>query len=88
MDTQVITSPSGKAMKELLIQHKEALNFLHPGDIIEGRVLAKSSKRLFLDLDYFKPGIVYKSEMFEDPDEVRQMKIGDTISGMVVEPEN
>lgn len=79
---------SNKAMKEALSLNKEALNFLYPGDIVEGTVLAKSGKRIFLDIHYFRPGIVYKSEMYDDADEMKRIKIGMPLSGMVLNPEN
>lgn len=65
-----------------------AFSFLKIGDLVEGTVIAKRGTRVFVDLGVAGTGIVYGREYYAASDIVRHMKIGDTMSAKVVEPDN
>jgi small subunit ribosomal protein S1 len=70
-------------MKKIL----EKENLLKPskvGEIIEGKVIAKESGRLFLDLGPIGTGIIYGREFYQAKDKIKNLKIGDTLFAKIV----
>ncbi len=62
-------------------------NLLKPpkiGDIIEGKVIAKESGKLFLDLGPFGTGVIYGKEFFEAKDKIKDLKIGDNLFAKII----
>lgn len=74
-------------MKLILSQGQ---NFRPPkvGDIVEGRVIAKKSSALYLDLGIWGVGVIYGKEIKQAREEFKKMKIGDTILAKIVDLEN
>jgi len=74
-------------MKELL----EKENLLRPpkvGEIIEGKVVAKKSGKLFLDLGPIGTGIIYGKEFYEARDKIKDLKITDSLFAKIISLEN
>lgn len=69
----------------------EKENIIKPpkvGDIVEGKVIGKGKLSLFLDLGNFKTGIIYGREYYNSREELKKLKIGDTIFAKIIELEN
>lgn len=66
------------------------LNFprLAPGNLVEGRVLKKTPRALYLDLGEYGVGIVWGAEFLASLDFIEELKIGDQVQAKIVEPEN
>lgn len=90
MITQKIKKEAeGKDMKELLaIKSKDVPQLPQAGELIEGRILEINKHALVLDLDALGLGIVYGAELKENKNLAKGLKIGDMISGLVLDPEN
>lgn len=74
-------------MKELL----EKNNLIRPpkiGEIIEGKVIGKERQGLFLDLGALGTGIIYGKEFQEAKNELKNLKIGDSVFAKIIDLEN
>ncbi len=58
------------------------------GEIIEGKVIGKERSALFLDLGALGTGIIYGREFQEAKEELKNLKIGDSVFAKIVELEN
>ena len=58
------------------------------GDIVEGKVVAKESGKLFLDLGPIGTGIIYGREFFEAKDKIKDLKIGENLFAKIISLEN
>ena len=75
-----------KSMKELLA--KEEFYLPKAGTILQGQVISISKSNAIIDLGSAGIGIVYPGEFYDNPERMKQLKPGDTISAMLVELEN
>lgn len=75
-------------MNKLFSQDKAMPQLPQRGDLIEGQVIEMSKNALILDLGALGLGIVYGAELKEDKEIRKEVKIGDTLSAIVLEPEN
>lgn len=91
------TSPAGdsdsshimsdiKSMKDLLL--KEEFFLPKPGSILGGTIINVSKANVIVDLGPIGIGIVYPGEFYDNPDRMKVLKAGDTISAMLIELEN
>lgn len=74
-------------MKDLL----EKNNLLRPpqiGKIIEGKIVSRARSAIFLDLGAFGTGIIYGKEFQEAKEELKNLKIGDTVFAKIIDLEN
>ena len=74
-------------MKELI----EKENLSRPpkvGEIIEGKVIAKESGKLFLDLGPIGTGIIYGKEFYDSRTKIKDLKIGDSLFAKIIGLEN
>ncbi len=58
------------------------------GDIIKGRIIKISKNELILELGPIGTGIIYGAELRENKDMIKDLKIKDTISALVLDQEN
>ena len=70
-------------MKELL-EKKDLLKPPKVGEIVEGKVIAKESGKLFLDLGPIGTGIIYGKEFYEAKDKIKDLKIGDNLFAKII----
>jgi len=77
-----------EAMKELLAKKGEAPRLPQLGDVVEGRIIKISKNALILDLGPSGTGIVYGGELKENKEVLKELKAGQTVSALVLEPEN
>lgn len=73
-------------MKDLL--SKEEFFLPKPGSILNGIIIALSKQSVILDLGSAGIGIVYPGEFYDNPDRMKVLKPGDTVSAVLVELEN
>ncbi len=74
-------------MKDLM----EKDNLLRPpqiGKIIEGKIIGRARSAIFLDLGAFGTGIIYGKEFQEAKEELKNLKIGDTVFAKIIDLEN
>lgn len=58
------------------------------GDLVEGKIIEKGAKSLFLDLGILGIGIISENEHREADQYIKELKIGDTIFAKIVDLEN
>lgn len=86
LSTMEPTSNSIKSMKELLA--KEEFYLPKPGTILQGQIISVSKGSAIVDLGTAGIGIVYPGEFYDNPERMRTLKAGDTVSAMLIELEN
>jgi len=77
-----------KLMKELFSQEKGTYVLPQVGDLIEGRIIKISNNELIVELGPLGTGVVYGGELRNNKDIFRELKVGQKISALVVDPEN
>ena len=80
--------PAVSDVFDLLKSEPGALTLLKAGEVVEGTLLEKGSRKTLLDLGRFGTGIVYRSEMQNAREILKNLKIGDKIQAKVVDPDN
>ncbi|MEK9158065.1 MAG: S1 RNA-binding domain-containing protein [Patescibacteria group bacterium] len=75
-----------KSMKDLLL--KEEFFLPKPGSILGGTIIQVSKTNVIVDLGPIGIGIVYPGEFYDNPDRMKVLKAGDTVSAMLLELEN
>jgi small subunit ribosomal protein S1 len=98
MESQVrILSPFGRSseggeknlnMQNLVAKLPKVFNLLKPDDIIEGRIIKKSARNLYIDLGIWGIGVVYGIEFNNASEIIKNLKIGDSVFAKVLEVEN
>lgn len=73
-------------MKDLLL--KEEFFLPKPGSILGGTIINVSKASVIIDLGPIGIGIVYPGEFYDNPDRMKTLKAGDTVSSMLIELEN
>jgi len=75
-----------RTMKDLLA--KERFYLPKAGTILQGQIISISKNNVIVDLDSAGIGIVYPGEFYDNPERMRALKPGGTVSTMLVELEN
>src|SRR3989338_5419144 len=75
-----------KSMKELLA--KEEFYLPKPGTILQGQIINVSKNNVIADLGPDGIGIVYPGEFYDNPERMRALKPGETVSAILIELEN
>lgn len=70
------------------IELTKKLPLLRPGQIIEGRIIEIGKNIVFVDLGPYKLGVILGREIKENKEIIKQLKPNDTLSVMILEPEN
>jgi len=81
-----LMSETTKTMKDLL--SKEEFFLPKPGSLLNGEVISVSRGNVFVDLGSIGIGIVYPGEFYDNPDRMKTLKPGDSVSAMLLELEN
>lgn len=74
------------SMKDLL--SREEFFLPKPGGVLNGEVISVSRGNVFIDLGSIGMGIVYPGEFYDNPDRMKALKPGDSVSVMLLELEN
>lgn len=75
-------------MQNLASKMPKAFDMPKVGELIEGRIMKKSAKNLYIDLGIWGIGIVYGIEFMNAQDIIKTLKIGNTVFGKIVEVQN
>ncbi len=73
-----------RLMDELI---KQSAQKPEAGTIIEGMVIGKGSKTLYVDLPPFGTGIIFGREYLNAKDIIKKVSVGDTVSTKIIETE-
>lgn len=83
-----IRQNNNAALQQLLKSETGILSILKPGDLVQGTVLAESSKLLLVDLGKYGTGAVYRGELLNAREVVRGLTPGDSIHAKVIAVDN
>ena len=81
-----LTQSNIKTMKDLLA--KEEFYLPKPGTILQGQIISVSKSSVIVDLGTAGIGIIYPGEFYDNPERMRALKPGETVSAMLIELEN
>ncbi|HHE76493.1 MAG TPA: 30S ribosomal protein S1, partial [Candidatus Parcubacteria bacterium] len=59
-----------------------------PGDIVRGKIIAKKSAAVFLDLGPVGTGVIYGVEFYDAKEKLRSLNVGDVLFAKVISLEN
>ncbi|MBI2454447.1 MAG: S1 RNA-binding domain-containing protein [Parcubacteria group bacterium] len=75
-------------MKDLLQEKGLVINLPKVGDTLTGRVIEKARNRVFVDLNGFRTGVIYKTELEAANSNFQDIKKGDELTVKIVDLEN
>lgn len=84
-DGERVESPSPKRLMDDLI--KQSAHKPEVGAIIEGIVIGRENKALYIDVPPFGTGIIFGREYLNAKDIIKKINIGDTVTAKVIEVE-
>jgi len=84
----MITQNSSSIRKKPNWWHSVDIPKLNANTIIEARVLRKTPKALYLDLNHYGTGLIWGAEFNKSLDAINNLKEGDKIRVKVLNPEN
>lgn len=79
---------SDGAMTALLKNERGTLKTLKLSEFIEGAVIKKGPKVVYVDLGQLGTGVIYGAEYINASDVIKNLNIGDKVSGKVIDQEN
>lgn len=84
---QVAIRDENVSMEELL---KDSAPFLapKPGDMIEGRVIARGKNHILVDINGVATGYIAGRELMDSSNTAKNLQVGDSVSAFVLEDEN
>jgi len=83
---RIIADKKTSLMKDLL--SKASFSIPKTGDVVEAKILAVKPQAIYLDLANFKSGIIPGNEIKKNPQEFKNVKIGNLIAVKVINLEN
>lgn len=75
-------------MEDMFAKEKNSHHLPQQGDMIEGHIIKLSNNEIILELDPLGTGIIYGGELKENREMIRDLKVGQKISALVIEAEN
>lgn len=84
----MVNSVKNETLLRIVKNQPQLATPLRVGDLVKAKVLEKTGKTLYLDLDRFGTGIVYGTEYLNARQTIKNLKTGVEVSAKVVEPEN
>lgn len=75
-------------MQNLAAKFPAAFNVPKTGDVVEGRIVKKSARNLYVDLGIWGVGIVYGIEFMNALSIIKNLKVGDSVFAKISEIEN
>lgn len=75
-------------MKDLISKDKQGPILPQVGDLIEGKIIKISKSAIILNLGPLGTGIIYGGEIKEDKKALKELAVDQTISALVLDPEN
>lgn len=77
---------NAEVMKEFMAS--ENVKPLLEGDLVEGTVITTSGVTMYIDLGMYGTAIIYGREFLNAKDMIKNINVGDTVKGKVIEVEN
>ena len=77
-----------KTMKDLLLKDEKTPRLPQEGDLVEGKIIKISKNAIILELSPLGTGIIYGGEWKDNKAMIKNFKIGQKISALVLNPEN
>ncbi len=75
-------------MQSLALKMPKAFDLPKVGEVVEGMVMKKSAKNLYIDLGIWGIGIVYGIEFANAQEIIKNLKVGNPVFAKIVEVEN
>ena len=75
-------------MKELLAQEDKMPRLPQSGNLVEGKIIKLSKNAIILELGPLGTGIIYGGDWNDNREIIKDFKVGDKISALVLAPEN
>jgi small subunit ribosomal protein S1 len=76
------------SMKDLLQEKGASVLFPKVGDSMQGMVIEKAQNRVFLDLNSFRTGVLYKTEIDASRTNFQEIKKGDILTVKIIDLED
>ena len=73
---------------QFIKENPDLVTFIKLGDLVEGIIIEKSPREVVVDLGKFGTGIVYRGELMNSRDTIKNAQVGDTIQAKVLEVDN
>jgi len=83
-----MTGKESQTMKGLLSTDENTPRLAQAGDLVEGRIIKLSKNSIVLELGPLGTGIIYGGEWKDNRNAIKDLKVGDTISALVLSSEN
>jgi len=77
-----------KTMKDLLFKDEKTPRLPQAGDLVEGKIIKVSKNAIILELSPLGTGIIYGGEWKDNKAIIKDLKVGQKISALVLSPEN
>jgi small subunit ribosomal protein S1 len=84
--TQLYFSMTTEIMRDILAT--DSTKAIALGDLIEGTVITTSGITMYIDLGVYGTGIIFGREFLNAKDMIKNINVGDTVKGKIVELEN
>lgn len=75
-------------MAQILKTNHSFLPTLRSGDLVEGKVIEKGSAKLFVDLGKYGTGAVYRGEIQNAKEFIKNINVGDAVHAKVIDVDN
>ena len=77
-----------QTMQEKPLEKTDVLRLFRIGDIVEGQIIGTGRSSVYLNLGPQGTGIIFGREFQEEKDQLKGVKVGDTVAAKIVELEN
>ena len=81
-----MTKTESDVMKDFMTT--DGYKALVVGDLVEGTVITTSGITMYIDLGTYGTGIIYGREFLNAKDMIKNINVGDTVKGKIIEVEN
>jgi len=75
-------------ISQLIKTEPDLISFLKEGDLIEAKLLKKTPRTAYFDLDKFGTGIIYGLELANARNILKDLKVGDLVAAKILNLEN
>lgn len=86
--SSVAAKKTNSAISQLIKTEPDLISFLREGDLIEVKLLKKTPRTAYFDLDKFGTGIIYGIELSNARNLLKDLKAGDSVAAKIMDLEN
>lgn len=84
----MVIEGKGSAMNQLAKTDGNLLSYLKEGDLVEVKLLARTPRAAYFDIEKYGTGIVYGKELINSKELIRSLNAGESISAKITSLEN